>query len=125
LQEARFGQGLIRSADVLRQRQLFESTLEQAVVVQSQIEVLEHELAVLLGQMPQLASFQPGSELPELPPLPATGLPAELLSRRPDVRRDFLAFQAADRDLTSAISAQYPRISLSASVLNIADRPEA
>jgi NodT family efflux transporter outer membrane factor (OMF) lipoprotein len=124
LQEARFGLGLIRSADVLRQRQLVEGTLEQSVVVQSQIEVLEHQLAVLLGQMPQQAFFETGSVLPSLPPLPSAGLPSELLQRRPDVRRDYLAFLAADRDLAAAITDQYPRISLTSSVLSAAERPE-
>ena len=39
--------------------------------------------------------------------------------------RDYLAFQAADRDLASAISAQYPRIDLTGSLLNLAERPES
>ena len=116
--------GLIRSPDVLRQRQLVESTLEQEVIVDARIEVLEHQLAVLVGQMPQDASYDTGATLPELPPLPDTGLPSELLHRRPDIRRDYLDFVAADRDLASAISAQYPRISLTGSVLNITDSPE-
>lgn len=124
LQQSRFKEGLIRIADVLRQEQLLEGTLEQAVVAKARIEVLEHQLAVLLGQMPQTARYKPGIELPDLPPLPATGLPAELLQRRPDVRRDYVAFQAADHDLASAISAQYPRLNLSGSILNVADRPE-
>ncbi len=123
LQESRFALGLIRSADVLRQRQLLESTLEQYVVVQARIEVLEHQLAVLLGQMPQTASYDPGFTLPELPPLPDTGLPAELLNRRPDVRRVYLALQAADSDLAAAISARYPRLNLSGSILNLAESP--
>ena len=123
-QKLRFGSGLVRSADVDRQQQLVESTLEQQVVVRSRIEVLEHRLAVLLGQLPQTASYEPGTELPELPPLPRTGLPSELLNRRPDVRRDYLAFRAADRDLASAITAQYPRISLTGSLLNVAESPE-
>ena len=120
-QELRFGRGFVRSADVLRQRQLVESTLEQEVVVRARIEVLEHQLSVLLGQLPQTASFAPGAELPALPPLPHTGLPSELLIRRPDVRRDYLAFLAADRDLASAISAQYPRINLTGSLVNFAE----
>ncbi len=124
IQESRFGLGLIRSADVLRQRQLLESTLEQAVVAKARIEVLEHQLAVLLGEMPQIASFETGSELPEMPPLPNAGVPSELLNRRPDVLRDYYAFEAADRDLASAISAQYPRISLTGAVQNIAEKPE-
>ncbi|MEX0818563.1 MAG: efflux transporter outer membrane subunit [Pirellulaceae bacterium] len=124
LQEWRFGSGLIRAADVLRQRQLVESTLEQAVVVRSRIEVLEHLLAVLEGRPPQESNYDPGTELPALPPLPDTGLPSELLNRRPDVRRDFLAFRAADRDLASAVSAQYPRINLTGSLTNVAESPE-
>ena len=108
LQESRFGLGLIRSADVLRQRQLLESTLEQAVVAESRIKILEHQLAVLLGEMPQTATYETGSDLPELPPLPATGLPSELVHRRPDVRRDYFALQSADRDLASAISCSIP-----------------
>ncbi|MFT5302647.1 MAG: multidrug efflux system outer membrane protein [Mariniblastus sp.] len=124
LQESRFGLGLIRSADVLRQRQLLESTLEQAVVAEAKIKLLEHQLAVLLGSMPQAATYKPGSVLPELPTLPAAGLPSDLLHRRPDVRRNYLAFEAADRDLASAISAQYPRISLTGSLTNVAENPE-
>lgn len=124
IQESRFGLGLIRSADVLRQRQLLESTLEQSEVATAQIEILEHQMAVLLGEMPQTATYDTGTDLPELPPLPKTGVPSELLNRRPDVRRDYVAFQAADQDLASAISRQYPRLSLSGSLLNIADSPE-
>jgi NodT family efflux transporter outer membrane factor (OMF) lipoprotein len=124
LQELRFGIGQVRSADVLRQRQLVESTLEQTVIVQSRIEVLEHLLAVLEGRPPQDASYEPGSELPALPPLPDTGLPSELLRRRPDVRRDFLLFQAADRDLAAAVTALYPRISLTGAVTTAAESPE-
>lgn len=118
VQRLRFEKGLIRLADVLRQQQLLESTLEQLAVATGRIEVLEHQLAVLLGQMPQTAGYEPGTDLPSLPPLPRTGLPLELLQRRPDVQRDFVAFQAADKDLASAISAQYPRLSLSGSLLN-------
>lgn len=123
-QELRFELGGGGSPDVLRQRQLVESTLEQIVIVQARIEVLEHQLAVLTGQPPQTASYTPGAVLPELPPLPQVGLPSELLNRRPDVRADYLAMAAADRDVASAISAQYPRLNLSASLINSAETPE-
>lgn len=124
LQQWRFAVGQIRLADVLRQRQLVEATREQVAVVQSEVAVLEHLLAVLQGRPPQTARYDTGAVLPTLPPLPDTGLPAELVNRRPDVRRDFLALQAADRDLASAISAQYPRINLTASVITAAESPE-
>ena len=124
-QEAAFGlAGLSRSPDVLRQRQLVEATLEQQVVVKATIEVLEHQLALLQGRMPQTAHYDPGAVLPDLPPMPQTGLPSELLNRRPDVRRQYLEFMAADRDVAAAVTSQYPRINLTASLLNAAERPE-
>jgi len=124
LQEARFGLGQIRSADVLRQRQLVEATLEQSVVAQARIEILEHQLAVLQGRTPQDTRYEATTQLPELPPLPKTGLPSELVNRRPDVRREYLALLAADRDFASAVSTQYPRLNLSASVATVTESPE-
>ena len=124
-QELRFGIGDEGGApDVLRQRQLVQSTLEQVVVVQARVEVLEHQLAVLTGQLPQSASYDSGAELPGLPPTPHTGLPSELLMRRPDVRGDYLALVAADHDLASAISDQYPRLNLTGSLINSAESGE-
>ncbi|MCA9134868.1 MAG: TolC family protein, partial [Planctomycetales bacterium] len=121
--ELRFGSGG-GSPNVLRQRQLVQSTLEQIIVVKANVEVLEHQLAVLTGQPPQTARYTPGSRLPELPPLPYTGLPSQLLQRRPDVRADYLALAAADRDLAAAVLDQYPRINLGASLVNSAESPE-
>ncbi|MEM9366493.1 MAG: TolC family protein [Planctomycetota bacterium] len=123
-QRSGYESGTIRAADVLRQQQLLEATLEQESLAKARIEVLEHQLAVLVGSMPQTAAYATGTTLPALPAIPVTGIPAELLQRRPDVRRDYLAFEAADRDLAAAISDQYPRLSLSGSLLNVSDQPE-
>ena len=111
------------SPNILRQRQLVQSTVEQTVVVRASIEVLEHQLAVLTGQPPQSASYSTGSVLPALPPMPFTGLPSELLNRRPDVRAAYLALAAADQDLAVAVTDQYPRLDLNASLVNAAETP--
>ncbi len=123
-QEYRFRVGLIRSPDVLRQRQLVDSTREQEVVALARIKVLEHRLAVLQGLPAQKVEYDVGENLPELPPLPMTGLPAELVRRRPDVRSAFYAVQAADRDLASAITRQYPRLNLTSTVLSTTESAE-
>jgi NodT family efflux transporter outer membrane factor (OMF) lipoprotein len=113
---ARFGSGQVRSVDILRQQQLVEAGREQQVVAESRAEVIEHQLAVLLGQLPQEAPGAVRDSLPTLPPLPETGIPLNLIQRRPDVQATFYQLQAADRDLASAISNKYPRLSLSASL---------
>ena len=116
LLQTRFGTGQIRSADILRQRQLLESTREQRISVESRIQLLEHRLSVLLGRPPQKSMNYTRDSLPELPPLPETGIPSELVRRRPDIRSAYRLLQAADREVASAISNQFPRISLSASL---------
>lgn len=113
--ETRFGSGQTQSADVLRQRQLVESTREQKLNIESRIRVLEHQLAVLLGQPPQTSIDQPRQTLPQLPALPETGLPVDLVRRRPDVQQAHSRLRAADADLAAAISNQYPRLTLNAS----------
>ena len=117
----RLGIDQVRGVDILRQKQLLESTLQQKSIVESRIEVLNHQLAVLIGKPPQQELDMNPKQLPSLPPLPQTGLPAELIQRRPDIRSAFNLLQAADRDLASAISNQYPRFSISASARTAAD----
>lgn len=116
LLENRFGSGQIRGVDILRQRQLVEASREQKTNVERRIKLLEHQLAVLKGQSPQQLEMTMQDSLPELPALPETGLPVELVQRRPDVQSAFNRLKAADRDLASAISSQYPRLNFSASI---------
>ena len=112
----RFGTGQIRGVDILRQQQLLESTREQKSTAEANLKVLQHELSVLLGRSPQDTLNIRPDRIPELPPLPETGVPIDLVQRRPDVKSAFNLVKAADRDLASAISNQYPRLTLSASL---------
>lgn len=116
LLKTRFSSGVASSADVLRQMQLLEATREQKFAVESRKEVLEHQLAVLSGKAPRSFRAETGTELPDLPAMPETGLPIELVRRRPDVRRAHNRLRAADADMAAAISNQYPRLTLNASL---------
>ncbi|MGM0621523.1 MAG: efflux transporter outer membrane subunit [Bacteroidota bacterium] len=116
LLKVRFSSGQIRSVDILRQVQLVEATREQQIFAESRLQVLEHAMAVLLGKTPQTGIQLVENKLPDVPPIPETGVPAELIKRRPDVRSTFNLLQAADRNLAAAISNQYPRLSISASI---------
>jgi outer membrane protein TolC len=83
-------------------------------LVESRVGVLENQLAVLLGEPPGTQIARPPAALPALPPLPSTGLPAELLARRPDVRAAQLRVMSADNRVGVAIAALLPTLTLSA-----------
>ena len=120
----RFGNGQIRSADILRQQQLLESTREQMHYAKTKIQVLKHQLSVLLGRPPQVDFQVMGNDLPDLPPLPETGIPTELIHRRPDIKSAFNRLQAADQEVAAAISNRYPRLSLNVTTSTAADNAE-
>lgn len=122
--EVRFSSGQIGSADVLRQRQLIESTREQLYAVESTIGLQWHQLQLLKGKAPQESPVVTEAELPGLPPLPQTGLPSDLVRRRPDLRQAFYELEALDADLAAAVANQYPRLNLSASISTSAESPE-
>jgi NodT family efflux transporter outer membrane factor (OMF) lipoprotein len=113
LLELRFNQGLTAAAEVLQQRQQLAATEGEVPLVKSRLSVLNHELAVLLGQSPTAVISAADSVLPDLPPFPDTGLPADLLLRRPDVRAAQLRLEAADYRVSEAIADRFPRLSIS------------
>jgi NodT family efflux transporter outer membrane factor (OMF) lipoprotein len=113
-QQAGLATGLdeARAETQLASTESFVPTLEAARRASLQ------RIALLLGRNPE--SIPEGLEsprpLPEAPPTPAAGTPAELLRRRPDVRA---AEQTLERFLQLAHSAEadlYPRISLHATL---------
>ena len=111
-----FRQGAAAAADVLRQRRLVAATEADLISAQQTVELLQYTLSVLLGAEPSLAWQDKAISLPELGPLPAVGIPSDVLWRRPDVRQAYRQVQATDMRLAAAIANQYPRLSLSGSV---------
>ena len=122
--EGRFSIGQSDAADVLRQRQLVEANTEQQIITRASIELLEHQILVLLGSPPQgrLEVDQP-EFFPEIAELPEIGLPSDLLQRRPDVRASYLRLQSADALVAVAVKDQYPTLNLGAVVTTVADNP--
>jgi len=112
--QSRFRAGQTAAADVLQQKELVESVRGERVLVESAIEVLANQLAVLLGRMPGRGLPDVPEALPDIPPLPVTPVPARWIRRRPDVRAAELRVQSADRRVAAAIADQFPRIALSA-----------
>ncbi len=106
--------GKVGIADMLQQQQLIESNYGEKAKIKAQINLLENQLAVLLGKTPDKRVAATATTLAEIPSLPETGMPMELLGRRPDIRSAYSAVLAADKRLAAAIADKYPRISLTA-----------
>lgn len=112
--EFRRGHGLSTAVDVLQQRQQAASVRAQLPLAEAELELAMHRLAVLLGRAPGTLSLHEDAPLPELPPMPELGVPADLLTRRPDVRAAYERVLAADHQLAAAIAERYPALRLTA-----------
>ena len=116
LMQTRFESGSLTGTDLLQQQQSVESRNAALILNQSEIEVSEHTLAILLGKDPASASFSAGDTLPVLPPLPQLGVPAIVLNQRPDVQAALLRVREADAAVSASIANRFPKITLGGSL---------
>jgi NodT family efflux transporter outer membrane factor (OMF) lipoprotein len=79
-----------------------------------QLDGLLRQMEVLMGRYPE-AELETGSDLPPIPSEIPAGLPAEIVSRRPDVASAERRLAASGARLSQAKASLYPRISLTAS----------
>jgi NodT family efflux transporter outer membrane factor (OMF) lipoprotein len=118
LTEWRFAAGLVSSLDVEQAKTNLESTRSQLPTLRSNIEAAKNRLAILIGGLPgileaQLAGRKP---IPEAPLEVAIGVPAEVLRRRPDVRRAERQLAAQTARVGVATADLYPKFSLPGSI---------
>ena len=114
---ARHELGAISGLDLAQQRSLQDVTRTQLELLQLQREQVLHALATLVGQAAPgftLAARNPGATpgQPMALPLPAPGLPSDLLQRRPDVASAERAVAQAHVQIGLASSAYFPTVLL-------------
>jgi NodT family efflux transporter outer membrane factor (OMF) lipoprotein len=127
--ENRFEGGLVTELDVQQARSLLANT--QASIPRFKVEYqrVMHALSVLLGKTPsdlsaRLDSDNVGFGVPVVPQKVAVGVPAELLRRRPDVRRAELQAAAQSALIGVAKADLLPHFSLVGSIgLNASNSP--
>ena len=111
--EARFKGGLTNELDVSRAR--IERANAQADLHEAarQRDLVEHALAILVGASPSAPLVAPmaTAQLP-LPPAIPVGLPASLLSQRPDLAASVAALRSFNAQVAVAEGAFYPSVSL-------------
>jgi outer membrane protein, multidrug efflux system len=114
LTQLRYRQSDASALDVLQQKQQQAST--QAMLPQARVTLRtqENQLAALLGRSEPVTVL--GSSLPNLPPAPATGTPADLADNRPDLRASDARLVAARSRKDAAVGALAPSLSLSGNV---------
>jgi outer membrane protein, multidrug efflux system len=115
LTKVRFEAGLSSDFEVAQSEGQVKTTAAQIPALESALKGSVHRLDVLLGQQPGALWAQLSSEapVPALPPQAHVGLPAELLRRRPDIRRAERVLAAATAQVGAATADLYPRFSLS------------
>ncbi len=126
----RFANGLVSVSDILQQEQLLESLSSERELIDAQLNAAKNQLSLLRGKTPnidktlnnliekKLIITEEENELEfyYLPPQPPLGIPADLITRRPDVKQALYQVQAADFRVASAVADRLPRIALSAGI---------
>lgn len=114
LQELRFLNGQADTLAVSQQREALAQARASLPTLQQAEEEQGNALALLLGRAGAGSLRLSETHLPALMPLPAAGLPADLLAARPDVRAAGLRLTAADWQVSAARADRLPSLTLSA-----------
>jgi multidrug efflux system outer membrane protein len=121
LTELRLQHGVGTTLDVLQARQVLDTANAQIPDLERQIGQTEDAINILLGNYPQGVprGTALGVDTPNgwtwsetLPPQLPTGLPSELLERRPDIREAEQNLVAANANIGVAKAMFFPQISL-------------
>lgn len=114
LQIKRFEKGMATALEVTQQKELLASSRSALPSLQARKRLALHELAFLLGRAdPQSICIQQ-KHLPKPIPRPKTGIPVDLLAKRPDVRAAFLRLRSSDWEVSVAKANRLPSLSISA-----------
>lgn len=111
---ARYNAGAVTELDVQQANTLLHSTRSRLPVLENELQLSKNALAVLLGLTPEKVVClvaEPG-KIPSPPPSIAVGIPADLLNRRPDVRRALHLAASQSANIGVAVSELLPRISI-------------
>ena len=111
---ARFEQGVLSSLDMRLARINLAGAKAQVAELESIASQTTRRLEILLGQFPANKLAIP-TELPQLPPAIPAGVPAQILSQRPDLVAAEERLFATGASLTQAKASLYPQISMTGS----------
>ncbi|MBW2645693.1 MAG: efflux transporter outer membrane subunit [Deltaproteobacteria bacterium] len=111
--EHRYERGLSSILDLRQARRILARAEAIFPSLRQDLGITQHQLAVLLGRYPTTSPprAQPDDYFTRLAPVP-TGLPSELLLRRPDIRASEAQLRALNAEIGVAKASRFPRITL-------------
>ncbi len=117
LTESRYRNGKVSQLDVTEARSTLANTQASVPGLESSLRDAKLSLGVLLGRTPSglEQALAGGSGIPTAPPQVATGVPADLLRRRPDVRSAERAAAFQSEQVGIATADLFPSISVGGS----------
>ncbi|MGN6849071.1 MAG: efflux transporter outer membrane subunit, partial [Sphingomicrobium sp.] len=112
---ARARGGLVTGEDLAQQESELRTAEGAIPPLKAQADAQIHALGVLTGEAPEalVVELSPTAGMPSAPAVP-TGLPSDLLRRRPDIRAAEQNLHAATADIGVATADLYPKFSLTA-----------
>jgi multidrug efflux system outer membrane protein len=102
-------------SDVREAEQLLYTATSQIPQIQQQIQQNENAMRLLLGQNPDPVAHTRPDVLSPVPDNLPTGLPSQLLERRPDIQQAEAQLKAANAQVGVARAQFFPQLSISAS----------
>lgn len=107
--------GSVPLSDLRQAEQLLYAATSEVPQLEEQIQQQENAISVLLGENPGPIAHQDPNALASPPQDLPTGLPSQLLERRPDIQQAEAALIAANAQIGVARAQFFPNLSISAS----------
>jgi multidrug efflux system outer membrane protein len=118
LSRIRHEEGVGAEVDVLESSARLKAQEAKVPALENERVAILNQLAALVGTYPAQAAsmLKPGPRIPSPPKHLATGVPADLLRSRPDIRRAERKLQAQSARIGMATANLYPSLSLSGAI---------
>jgi multidrug efflux system outer membrane protein len=118
LTRKRFEAGFVGRLDVANADAQVASTASLIPLLESSARQAIYSLGILLGREPAalLEELTPAAAIPAAPPEVPAGLPADMLRRRPDIRRAEAQIHSATARIGVATADLFPKFALSGSI---------
>lgn len=111
----RYKAGLAAAGELYQARQELAALNSRRPSILTNLNQAQNMIALLLGSTPGTVRVG-DQELPPVTQIGGIGLPADLLTRRPDLAAAALELEAADHELAAALAEKLPSVNLTATL---------